>query len=108
MPSNRSLLWIVLVGAVLIAGAYYLGMSHAPQPMVPAAAVAPAASNPVATPTPSAAADDPSPMEATAADAARSIDQINQDQQQQMMEKPKLPMDGEWVDAPAETPAPKN
>lgn len=111
MPSNRNLLWVVLVGAVLVVAAYYLGANRSTVPLAIPAATAPAEKPAAAAPAEKTTADsDPTPGDLTAADAAQTVKRIEDEQQQQMqmMEKSRLPGDGEWVDGPGEDPPQKN
>ncbi len=112
MQSNRNLLWVVLVGTVLVVAAYYLGASQNPAPVTTPAATAPAEKPAAAAPAEETTVDsaDPPPGDLTAADAAETVKRIEEEQRQQMqmMEKSRLPGDGEWVDGPGEEPPQKN
>ena len=90
MQSNRALMWVVLIGAVVLAGVYYLRtrVEQAPAPAaVPAASVAPARAQPSQT----SSASEPLPADQTAAEAAETLKRIEAEQQTEMMDKTAQP-----------------
>jgi hypothetical protein len=90
MQSNRALMWVVVIGAIIVAGVYYLRprVEQAPAPaVVPAASVAPARAQPSQT----SSVPEPSPADQTAAEAAETLKQIEEAQKNEMMDKTVLP-----------------
>ena len=94
MQSNRNLLWFVIVGLVAVAGIYYFFVGPGKAPPPPAETSAPAA--PAAAPEAAIAPAREAPAEPTAGDitaeeAAKTLKQIEEDQQKEMMAKPPTP-----------------
>ncbi len=88
MQSNRALLWVVLIGAAVVAGVYYFRTQTdgtAPPAQVPATPEAAAPVRPQVS-QPSSPAET-SPADQTAAEAAETLKRIEAEQQNEMMEK---------------------
>ncbi len=105
--SGRNVIWYALLAVVVAIGLYGLfAGSSPPQPEPVSAAESPPPARRAAPPPTRApsATDARSPADITAEDAAKAVEALNREQNQEMMKKSALP---EGMRDAAEVPAPK-